>query len=123
MNTQALATFGVYRQASGDELSVLELANEFRQRLCALQYAKYCAEVDYRNSHYPNLYAALIRSEQLYFRIAELERRIKAHHSEVRDRNAVPEELRAELETARHQRQAARAIDRKSTRLNSSHRL
>ena len=110
MNTQALATFGVYRRASADELAVLELANEFRQRLCALQHAKYCAEVDYRNAHYPNLYAALVRSEQLYFRIAELERRIKAHHSEVRDRNAVPEELRAELETARRQRQAARAI-------------
>ena len=110
MNTQALATFGVYRRASADELAVLELANEFRQRLCALQHAKYCAEVDYRNSHYPNLYAALVQSEQLYFRIAELERRIKAHHSEVRDRNAVPDKLRAKLETARQQRQAARAI-------------
>ncbi len=109
MPVRVFASLGVYDQPSDDERNVLLLADKFRGRLAEVLQARHQAVTDYRNAHYPELWEALVETERLYFRIGEIEKRIKAHHSEVRDRNAVPPEMETELKDARAARSAALA--------------
>lgn len=104
MPARAIATFGVYGPPSEDEGAVLELADEFRAALALIEYERHCAIIDYRNERFPALFTALGKADRCYWRIADIERRIKAHHSEVRDRNASTPELDAELKEARDER-------------------
>ena len=109
MGTQALATFGVYGQPSDDELDVLSLANEYRAAYCAILQEQHEETTDLRNRLFPKLWAAMVESEAWYARIYDLEKAIKKHHSEVRDRNAITEELESQLEAARAARNASMA--------------
>lgn len=107
MSTQALGTFGVYGPPSQDEIDVLVLASQYREELVALLHERHRASIDYRNERFPNLWDALVECEHLKALIWQIEREIKEHHSELRDRNAVTKEqeirlrhLRAELKQA-----------------------
>lgn len=104
MPTSALATFGVYCTPSGDELAILDLADQFRREYCAIMQERHERTINIRNDRFPELFAALCESERLYFAIGRLELEIKAHHSEVRDRNAVTPAQQAELAALRERR-------------------
>lgn len=104
MPTRVYATFGVYGRPSEDEQQVLELADEFRLALANLLHRRHRAVTDYRDEHFPELWAAMTEFERWRARIYEIEKAIKAYHSEVRDRNAVTEAQSAELIAARDQR-------------------
>lgn len=106
--TQALGTFGVYGKP-GDELAVLKTANEFRLRLCELYQERHEAMIDFRNAAFPELFAALVRFENIKARIYDLEKAIKAYHSDVRDRNAVTDEQEVLLKQLRAERTEALA--------------
>lgn len=108
ITTRALCTFGVgFRRELPLERSVLAVADEFRTAICDLYQERHEAVVDLRNELFPRLYAALVEYERLYWSIVDCERRIKAYHSEVRDRNAVSPTLDAELRALREQRTAS----------------
>lgn len=107
--TQAIATFGVYGQPSDDERAVLDLADEYRRELCLLYQQQHNETVDLRDKLYPGLFAAMVESERLYAEIHDLEKAIKAEHSEARDRNAISDEQREHLESLRLARKQAQA--------------
>lgn len=109
MTARIYASFGAYGRPSDDERAVLALADEFRAKLAALYQDRHRATVDYRDARYPALWAAMVEHERLYHVVAEVEKRIKAHHSEVRDRNAVPPELAEKLREVREQRKQCAA--------------
>lgn len=108
MTARIHAVFGVYGRLRDDERAVLDLANEFRRDLAAIYQERHDRLIDYRNRRFPRLFEALSLVESMYWRIAGIEAEIKAHHSEVRDRNAVPAELRVSLAEARALRSEAR---------------
>lgn len=107
--TQALGTFGVYGRPGDDELAVLALADEYRERLCAAYHERHKRLVDLRNTAFPDLFAAMIESESTAAKIWEVEREIKAYHSDVEDRNAVTDEQRLILTALREKRKALQA--------------
>ena len=104
MRTQAFGSFGVYGRESDDEREVLELAREYRARLCELYWQRHRAMVHLRDELFPDLFQAMVALEQVKAKIYSVEKEIKQHHSEVRDRNAVPVELEADLKDLRSQR-------------------
>ncbi len=105
MPTRVYAAFGVYGRPSADEREVLELADAFRRELADLLHAKHCDVVDYRDDRFPALWEAMTEHEHYDVVIFEIERRIKAYHSEVRDRNAVTAEQTTALLAARERKQ------------------
>lgn len=105
--TRTLAKFAVYQSASDDEIEVLDIADQFREQLCALMQERHERMIELRNRLFPTLFAALVRHEWIKARIYDVEKAIKAHHSDVRDRNAVTAEQEAESELLREQRAAA----------------
>lgn len=105
--TRALAVFGVYGQPGDEENTVLDLADEFRQRLCGLHQEYHEANTEFRNTRFPALWNALVQSEAAFARIVLIEREIKKHHSDVGDRNAVTPDQRERLEAARAEHKAA----------------
>lgn len=109
MSTQALAQFGVYGRAGHQELAVLALANQYRIELCDLYHEQHRATLDLREKQFPGLFAAMVRRETIGAKIFAVEREIKAHHSEVRDRNVVPFELAERLRDLRIERALATA--------------
>lgn len=109
MTTRVLAEFGVYGKPSTDEQEVLAMANEYRRRLCNLLWERHRAFIDLRNDMVPHLFAALVRAERLYWEISELEAEIKAHHSDVRDRNAVTHSQRERLLALRAERKESQS--------------
>jgi hypothetical protein len=107
--TQALTTFGVYGRPSEDELDVLELANEYRDQLCSILQKQHEDIVDHRNSNFPLLWKAMQHKETCAAEVYVVDKEIKAHHSEVRDRNAVTVEQRNRLVVAREKLKEAKA--------------
>jgi len=101
---QALGTFGVYGQASDDEIAVLALADEYRERLCTTLHSRHRRLIDLRNNSCPELFAAMIEFESSKAAIWWLEKEIKKHHSDTRDKNAMLAEQRARLEQLRERR-------------------
>lgn len=99
--TRALATCGVYGRASDDEMAIIDLANEYRRELCLLLYGQHMETTLLRNRLFPSLYRAMELKESNLARIFAIERLIKEHHSDVRNRNAVTDEQRDQLRTAR----------------------
>jgi len=104
MATKVISTFGVYGRPSDDEIEVLSLADDFRAALCAIYHRRHRATVDYRDRKFPAIWAAMVEHERLYAVIAEIEKRIKASHSDKRDRNYVAPEDEAALREARDAR-------------------
>jgi hypothetical protein len=102
--TTALGRFGVYGRPGDDEQAVLALALEYRERLADSHYREYMATVDLRNEMFPELLDALKLFEAVKSQIYQVEKRIKEHHSEVRDRNAVAPPDDSELRTLRQDR-------------------
>ena len=106
--TRALCKFGVSHLSDLPlESSVLAVADEFRRELCAIYQERANAVVDLRNRLYPSLFAALVEWEAAKAAVWIIEREIKAHHSEVRDRNAVTPEMEDRLAAARERVTAA----------------
>lgn len=110
MTTQALASFGVYGSAGEDELAVLELANEFREAYCLLQWEWHRTECNLRDVLIPTLFPAMVEASHVAALIWQCEREIKAYHSHVRDRDAVTQEQDQRLRDLRDQQQQAAAI-------------
>lgn len=104
---QAFATFGVHGRLPDDVHEVLTLAEEYREKLCALYQERHERTIDLRNERFPALWNALVEYESSKARCNEIEKTIKAHHAKVRDRNAVKYDQRGELEQARAARDAA----------------
>jgi hypothetical protein len=104
MTTQAIGTFGVYGRPRDDEITILAMADEYREKLCAVLHLRHRAVVDLRNTSYPDLYAAMSELEAVKSAIYSAEKSIKEHHSETRDRNAVTDEQRSRLTQLRKTR-------------------
>lgn len=100
---RALASLGVYGSSAvtADERAVLDLANDFRRDLCEIYHERHVRMIDLRNDKMPELFAALVEFERAKSAVWEIERDIKAYHSDVRDRNAVTVDHAADLRTAR----------------------
>ena len=109
MKTIVLDCYGVRSRLPDDVDDVLELADEFRRAYCQLQQQRHNRFIELRNAHFPELLTALERHELAKAVCYRLDAEIKAHHSEVRDRNAVTDELRTALIEAREERSAAQA--------------
>ena len=107
MSVRALCTFGCSRRPVTQERAILAIADEFRRELCQCYWDHHRATIDLRNESFPDLYAALVDRAAVKAKIHMIECFIKAHHSEVRDRNAVTDEQREALENAREARAAA----------------
>lgn len=88
---------------------MLSAASEYRNELADLYHRRHQRTIELRDEHHPELFAAMVARERAAAKIFEIERRVKAHHSEVRNRNAVPPELRDSLEHERSALKAARA--------------
>lgn len=104
MRTSALGRIAVRRpptRPDGDEAFVLETASEYRRRLVDVYQRRHEETVKIRDAHFPALWAAMVRRELAAARIYAIERRIKAFHSEVRDRNAVSPKDRESLQRER----------------------
>lgn len=98
--TSALGRMAVRRPPvapQGDEAEVLKIADEYRRLLAGVYHARHCRTIELRDEHHPKLFAAMVARELASARIREIERDIKAHHSDVRDRNAVTPAQRAAL--------------------------
>lgn len=111
--TTALGTFGVLppsrsRPQSSDESDVLAIANEYRLALCDLHQERHNELINLRDRLFPGLFRAMVLSESLSARIYDLEKEIKAHHSDVRDRNAVTADQKTTLEILRKERTKAK---------------
>lgn len=108
--TTALGRFGVMppydEPLDEQQTAALELANEFRQRQCALQQERHERSINLRNDLFPTILALSITYHSIRARIVEIEKAINKHHSDVRDRNAVTEEQRATLVSLRAERDA-----------------
>jgi hypothetical protein len=89
MTTKILAAFGVRGKLPPEVDKVLALANEYRDKLVSLNHERHCRMIDLRNDYIDGLYDAMVAMEFTNAKIAEVEKRIKAHHSDVRDRNSV----------------------------------
>jgi len=85
------------------------VADEYRGKLCRIHQERHDRTIELRNQYFPTLFAALVRMENIRSRISECEAEIKAHHSDVRDRNALTAELQKRLEKLREQLDSARA--------------
>lgn len=111
MHTRALCTFGVWNRGFGDDLpderGVLATADEFRGDYCAIQQARHDAMTALRDRLFPDLFAAMREHEAIGAKIYELEREIKQHHSDARNRNAVTETQRQAMEALRESRKAS----------------
>lgn len=101
---RALATCGVYGPPSDDELVVLTLADEFRAALCDIHQERHQRTTDYRNMHYPALWSAMVEYEAASALIWEIERDIKALHSQERNRNVRTDEQTEALNVARQRK-------------------
>lgn len=89
MPTKILAAFGVRGKLPVEVDEVLALANEYRDALVSLHHERHCRMIDLRNDYIDGLYDAMVALEFTNAKISEVEKRIKAHHSDVRDRNSV----------------------------------
>lgn len=107
---QALGSFAVVGRLPEPVFAVLELADEYRQKLCSLYRERHERTVNLRNERFPALYAALVEFEAAGARVAEIERGIKSHHAKIRDRNAVQAEQRSDLQEARRRRSEAQQL-------------
>src|SRR5690606_20036999 len=105
--TRAFATYNVTGQPGPDERDILALADAYRRELCEINQQRHERTIDLRNRLFPDLYAAMVRWELAKARIYDVEREIKAHHSDAQNRNAVPPDLRERLESLRAERAAA----------------
>lgn len=104
--TQALGTFGVYGRPGDAEIEILTLADQYREKLCHIQWDRHRAITDLRNAAFPDLFSAMAEMEAVSASIWIVEKDIKAHHSDVRDRNAVMLHQRNDLESLRiHRKQ------------------
>lgn len=97
-------------QPAGDESAVLALADDYRRQLAALHQERHDATVQIRDDWFPAMWEAMTAREHWRAVIYDLEREIKAHHSDVRDRNAVLDEQREQLAAARKQVAAAKRL-------------
>lgn len=110
MKTTALDRFAVRGKVPHGAAPILDLADEFRAAYCEHQQHKHEAFIDLRNDLFPKLLPALERFERAKARIVRLERDIKQHHSEQRDRNAVTVQQHADLKAARVERKESQAV-------------
>lgn len=108
--TTALAALGVRGLDFNKVTSILKIADEFRGKLCELYQQRHEATVAFRNQHFPDLFAALTHFESVKAKIYDLEKEIKAHHSKVRDKNAVTRDQETRLKALREERKRAVAM-------------
>lgn len=99
--------FGILAEAGRDERTLLLLAGSYRLALYQSHLAEHRARIEFRNEQFPDLWNALIEWERWKAECYRIEERIKAYHSEVRNRNAVRPEDEESLREARECRQAA----------------
>lgn len=104
--------FGVRAESSPAEREFLSLADSYRLALYTSHMSEHRETIELRNSRYPELYAAMIEHEAAKALVSMVERDIKTHHSDVRDRNAVPPELEQRLKSARERRDSGQAAVR-----------
>ena len=108
--TTALGKFGVYGAPSENERLVLALADEYREKLAASYHREYMDRISLRNMRFPELIEGLKTFEAVKYKIHLKEKRIKEHHSSVRDRNAVKVVDECELEELRAERNRLAAV-------------
>lgn len=97
--------FGVYCEAGRPERDVLELADEYRLGLCQHHWQELRETTAFRNRLVPGIERLEWQLDAVGLVIWTIERDIKRHHSDVRDRNAVTDEQREALAAARERRQ------------------
>lgn len=108
MAVTALAAFGVLSRVD-ETLPVLDLADAYRTKLCAIIQEEYDCTINLRNKYFPAMLPALAAAARLSQLVYDCDKEIKQLHSDVRDRNALTEELERKLSQLRGELKLAEA--------------
>lgn len=104
--------FGVVAEASREERDLLAIADKYRLARYSSHLNEHRENIDFRNRHFPKLYSAMVDWERAKASCLRIEKEIKKHHSDQRDRNAVRPDQDKELRAWRKAAAAAHKVVR-----------